>query len=87
MAQRMNNAKAQEWNKVQADQLRRLADLVEEGDYESLNLETVVDYLHFITGRAAIPQRMAVHFELKYVEGEVTHATVAGAFGEPKEKD
>jgi hypothetical protein len=87
VAQRLNNEESKKWNKTQADTLRRLADQVEQGDYESLQFNTDIDYMHFVTSRTAVPQRMAVHFELKYVEGEVTHATIEGAFGEGKEKD
>lgn len=86
MANRMNNKQAQEWNKAQADALRKLADLVENGDYESLNFNTVIDYFHFLGSPNAKPERMSVHFELKYIEGEATYATPFGTFGKPKEE-
>ena len=84
MPNMMDSKEAKAWNKVQADILRKLADVVEEGNYEALNLNTVVDYLHFLGRAEALPERMKVFFELTYVEGQVTHADFQGAFGEPK---
>jgi hypothetical protein len=59
--------KAEEWNKLQADLLRSVADLVERGDYYTLGVNNESTYaLH---GVEAKPRRL--HIQVEYWDREM----------------
>jgi hypothetical protein len=68
MAEMMDQSKSKEWNKLQADLLRHVADKIEAGEYLTLSVNNQTDYRTYLF--PSIPQARRLGIQVEYVEQE-----------------